>query len=108
MMGGEGGTSPSIALFFDSGVLSGAPGPSAVNVCLLAQGLPLETYLVAYKYGAVVLFNVGNEEKEKQILKLCMPHISDPPRRGTTITDGGTSPRPPAAALVGVHVHPLS
>ena len=101
--GGEGGgTALPLDSFFELGVLElgawpllSAPALSAVAVCLLDQGLPLETYLVAYKYGAVVLFNVGNEEKQKQILKLCMPHISDPPRRGTTITDGATSAGPP-------------
>ena len=105
----HGWASPPTALASESGCVEWGPWPpavcatSAVTVCLLAQGLPLETYLVAYKYGAVVLFNVGNEEKEKQILKLCMPHISDPPRRGTTITDGAIR-QPPCRGPDGVHV----
>lgn len=43
------------------------------------QGLPLETYVAAYKYGSVVIFNGGN--KEQEVLKLCREFCSEPTKQ---------------------------
>ena len=48
----------------------------------LIQGLPLETYVAAYKYGSVVIFN--GREREQEVLKLCQECCSEPTKQNYT------------------------
>ncbi|KAL0034424.1 hypothetical protein WJX79_001493 [Trebouxia sp. C0005] len=45
-------------------------------------GLPLETYVAAYKYGSVVIFN--GREREKEVLKLCQEFCTEPTKQNYT------------------------
>ncbi|KAL0029999.1 hypothetical protein WJX77_012470 [Trebouxia sp. C0004] len=50
------------------------------NAC--ETGLPLETYVAAYKYGSVVIFN--GREREKEVLKLCQEFCTEPTKQNYT------------------------
>lgn len=45
-------------------------------------GLPLETYVAAYKYGSVVIFN--GREREQEVLKLCQEFCTEPTKQNYT------------------------
>lgn len=45
-------------------------------------GLPLETYVAAYKYGSVVIFN--GRDREKEVLKLCQEFCTEPTKQHYT------------------------
>lgn len=54
-------------------------------ISLLIQGLPLETFVVAFKYGAVVVFNPAAKDtapKEKEVMEMCKPLIKNPVKKG--------------------------
>lgn len=57
-------------------------GRLSSNGCVLVQGLPLETYVAAYKYGSVVIFN--GREREKEVLKLCQEFCTEPTKQNYT------------------------
>ena len=45
-----------------------------VNVTRLLQGLPPETYMMAFSYGSVVIFNASSELLIKALLQMCRDH----------------------------------
>lgn len=46
------------------------------------QGLPLETYVAAYKYGSVVVFN--GRDKDREVLKLCQEFCTEQTKQNYT------------------------
>jgi len=64
-------------------------------IVYILQGLPLETYVAAYKYGSVVIFN--GREREKEVLKLCQEFCTEPTKQNYTEGEQGV-------VLSAVHV----
>lgn len=64
-------------------------------IVYILQGLPLETYVAAYKYGSVVIFN--GREREKEVLKLCQEFCTEPTKQNYTEGEQGV-------VLPAVHV----
>ena len=45
-------------------------GGTAFNYCGVMQGLPMETYMMAFTYGSVVIFN-ASDAMTKRLLRMC-------------------------------------